>query len=220
MGKSPLPFMTMTDLQGQSLQTPMTVLALNGSLRAGSFNGHALAAAEILAPHGMSMEFSCCTGIPLFNEDEERLGIPPVVELLGDRIRSANGLVIASPEYNFSISGVLKNTIDWLSRLPSRPLKGKPVAILSATAGAYGGARHQYELRKVLLGLDALVLQRPEVLIGNCRAKFDENGNLTDAATQQAIASAMQAFAAWISLLESGSSAVTTDAATHIALAV
>src|SRR6218665_3600434 len=106
MGKSPLPFMTMTDLQGQSLQTPMTVLALNGSLRAG-------------------------------------------------------------PEYNFSISGVLKNTIDWLSRLPSRPLKGKPVAILSATAGAYGGARHQYELRKVLLGLDALVLQRPEVLIGN-----------------------------------------------------
>jgi chromate reductase len=94
-------------------------------------------------------------------------------------------VLIASPEYNFSVSGVLKNAIDWLSRVPAPPFKDKPVAILSATMGPLGGGRHQYELRKILGSQDALVLVKPEIFINAAHTKFDAEGKLTDEADAQ-----------------------------------
>jgi chromate reductase len=117
---------------------------------------------------------------------------------LAQQIREADALLIASPEYNFSISGVLKNAIDWLSRVPAPPFKDKPVAILSATMGPLGGARQQYDLRKVLGSQDALVLVKPEVFIGQAQTKFDAEGKLTDAATRKAVTDQMLALERWI----------------------
>jgi chromate reductase len=177
------------------------VLALTGSLRAKSYNLAALKAAQELMPAGMTMTLHDYAEVPLYNQDVQDRGIPQAVTTLRDAILAADGLLIASPEYNFSISGVLKNAIDWLSRTNPQPFKDKPVAILSATAGPVGGARSQYELRKVLGCLDALVLQKPEVFIGACMSRFDVDLKLTDAATRKIIGDQMIAFAAWIDRL-------------------
>ena len=125
----------------------INVLGICGSLRAKSFNRSALLAAAELMPAGMQMTVADYADVPLFNQDVQDKGFPEAVMRLAQQIREADALLIASPEYNFSISGVLKNAIDWLSRVPAPPFKDKPVAILSATMGPLGGARQQYELR-------------------------------------------------------------------------
>ena len=176
----------------------INVLGICGSLRAKSFNRSALLAAAELMPAGMQMTVADYADVPLFNQDVQDKGFPEAVMRLAQQIREADALLIASPEYNFSISGVLKNAIDWLSRVPAPPFKDKPVAILSATMGPLGGARQQYELRKVLGCQEALVLLKPEVFIGQAQTKFDAEGKLTDAATRKAVTDQMLALERWI----------------------
>lgn len=179
-------------------QHRFVVAGLCGSLRAASFNRAALEAAGRLMPSGMRLAPASFAGVPIYDADEQQRGWPAAVLQLGDAIARADALLIASPEYNFSVPGGLKNALDWLSRLPTQPLKGKPVAILGAATGPVGTARMQYELRRVLHFMEARVLLKPEVFIGHAAAKFDAEGQLTDDTTRKFIAEQMQALARWI----------------------
>lgn len=175
------------------------ILGLCGSLRAKSTNRWGLHAAAEAMPAGMTLEIAEIGDIPLYNGDiEATQGIPAAVQRLREQIAAADGVLIASPEYNFSVSGALKNTIDWISRTSPQPFKDKPVAIMSVTAGPLGGGRNQYDLRKILVCVDAIVLPRPEVFIGLSAGKFDAEGRLTDEASRKAVAAQMTAFEAWI----------------------
>jgi chromate reductase, NAD(P)H dehydrogenase (quinone) len=179
----------------------MKILGITGSLRARSYNGFALKALGECMPDGLRLQVASLAEIPLYNGDLEDQGIPPAVQRLAREVAQADGLVFASPEYNFSISGVLKNAIDWLSRTKPQPFKDKPVALVSASAGPVGGARHQYELRKVLGCLEAHVLTRPEIFIGSCQEKFDLQGHLIDPKALSLMSEQMRAFEQWIQRL-------------------
>ncbi|MDQ2801726.1 MAG: NAD(P)H-dependent oxidoreductase, partial [Pseudomonadota bacterium] len=120
------------------------ILGIAGSLRRGSFNAAALRAAETLAPDGMHFEHADLGSIPLYTEDLKQQGYPPPVEELRRRVAAADGVLIATPEYNYSVPGVLKNAIDWVSRPPQPPFDGKPVALMSASPSILGAARAQY----------------------------------------------------------------------------
>src|SRR6201999_3161183 len=111
-------------------------------------------------------------------------GFPPVVEELRRKILAADGLLFVTPEYNYSIPGVLKNAIDWASRPPDQPFAGKPVAIMGVAAGMAGSARSQYDLRRCCVFLDMHPLNKPEVLIGQAQTKFDQSGRMTDDAAR------------------------------------
>jgi chromate reductase, NAD(P)H dehydrogenase (quinone) len=179
----------------------MKILGITGSLRARSYNGFALKALGECMPDGLRLQVASLAEIPLYNGDLEEQGIPPAVQRLAREVAQADGLVFASPEYNFSISGVLKNAIDWLSRTKPQPFKDKPVALVSASAGPVGGARHQYELRKVLGCLEAHVLTRPEIFIGSCQEKFDLQGHLIDPKALSLMSEQLRAFEQWIQRL-------------------
>jgi len=175
----------------------MHILGLSGSLRKGSLNTAALRACQAMLPAGATMEIADLADIPLYNEDVRQQGFPPAVQLLREKIAAADAVVIASPEYNYSIPGVLKNAIDWASRPPSQPFDGKPIALLGATPGGLGTARCQYHLRQVFVYLNGLILNKPEVMISGAPAKFDAEGNLTDAATAEQISKMLLALEAW-----------------------
>jgi chromate reductase len=153
-----------------------------------------------LAPAGMPFtEAPPFLGLPLYNADiQDATGFPAGATALADAIRAADGIVIVTPEYNFSVPGGLKNAIDWLSRMPNQPFAGKPVALLSASRGQLGGARMQYDLRRILQALDAPVLNRPEIFVGNCVSKFDQAGALTDETARGFVRQQLEAFAAFI----------------------
>lgn len=176
----------------------MNILGLCGSLRRQSLNRLALDAAAGLLPEGLSLQVADIADLPLYNQDMEAVGLPAPVLRLGAQLAQADGVLIASPEHNFSMTAALKNAIDWTSRLKPQPWKDKPVVLLSVTAGPVGGARNQYEVRKVLGALEALVMPRPEVFIGLADGKFDAQGQLVDAAARQALATQMQALAPWV----------------------
>jgi chromate reductase, NAD(P)H dehydrogenase (quinone) len=176
----------------------VTLIGLCGSLRSGSLNRAALSAATAVLPSKVSLKVHDFRDIPVFDADEQARAMPNRVVAIGDAIRAADGVVIASPEYNFSIPGGLKNLIDWLSRLPAQPFKHKPVAIMGAAAGPLGTARMQYDLRRVLHCLEAQVLLKPEIFIGQAAGKFDSNGVLIDEPTRQFLKQQMAAFHAQI----------------------
>ncbi len=177
----------------------LKVLGFAGSLRKGSYNRAALRAAKGLAPEGMQIEIFNLDNIPLYNGDVEQQGFPESVEEFKRKIKEADGLLIVAPEYNYSIPGVLKNAIDWASRLPTEtPLDGKPVAIMGASTGRFGTLRSQLHLRQVCFSLNMPTLLKPEVYISQAGNKFDENGNLTDEATIERVRSLLYAFAEWI----------------------
>ena len=156
----------------------ITVLAICGSLRQGSYNKAALRAAIEEKPPGMTIETADIGSIPLYNEDVRALGFPPPVEKLRAQIAAADALLFVTPEYNYSMPGVLKNAIDWASRPPDQPFAGKPVAIMGAAAGMAGSARAQYDLRRSCVFLDMHPLNKPEVQIGQAQTKFDQSGPL------------------------------------------
>lgn len=183
------------------------ILGICGSLRAKSYNHFALKAAAQFMPEGMTLTIADYSDIPLYNQDNQAPATLAAVERLRAQLAGADALLIASPEYNYSVTGVLKNAIDWLSRTTPQPFKEKPIALLSATQGPVGGARNQYELRKILGGLEAMVLNKPEVFIGMCQNRFDEQGELTDATTRKFIADQMLALQAWIKRVEPASGA-------------
>lgn len=165
----------------------MKVLGISGSLRKGSFNTLALRAAQKLAPAGMSIEIADISQVPLYNDDVRAQGFPEAVQKLKDRVRAADAVLLVTPEYNFSIPGVLKNTLDWLSRPPEPPFDGKPVAIMGASPGVVGTARVQYHLRQVLVFMNTFTLNKPEVFINQAAGKFSAEGELTDAPTAKII---------------------------------
>jgi chromate reductase len=136
----------------------------------------------------------------IYNFDaQEASGIPPAVQKLADAIRAADGVIFNSPEYNFSMPGGLKNAIDWVSRVKDQPFAGKPVAIQSAANGALGGGRMQYDLRRSMILLDAVTLNKPEIFIGNCSTRIDaKTGQITDQQTVGFIKQQLAAFAKFI----------------------
>jgi chromate reductase len=176
----------------------LDIVGLCGSLRRASLNHAALRLAGELMPAGMALDIVDWRAVPVFDADELAAGMPPAVAALRERVRRADGVLIASPEYNFSVPGGLKNLIDWLSRGDDQPFALKPVALLSASGGPLGGARMQYDLRKVMLFLNAQVMIKPEVFIGSANGKFDEQGRCTDEPTRKFLGAQLAAFEAWI----------------------
>lgn len=165
----------------------MNVLGISGSLRQGSYNTMALRAAQKLAPAGMRIELAPLDGIPMYNDDVRALGFPAPVQALKDKVRAADAVLLVTPEYNFSIPGVLKNALDWLSRPPEPPFDGKPVALMGASPGPVGTARVQYHLRQVLVFMNTFTVNKPEVFISHAASKFNEAGELTDETTARFI---------------------------------
>ncbi|HEX7111755.1 MAG TPA: NAD(P)H-dependent oxidoreductase [Mizugakiibacter sp.] len=181
----------------------LRVLALPGSLRRASYNRALLAAAAALAPAGMTIELADAPALPLFDEDLEQAtqGGPDAVRQLRARVAAADGLLIATPEYNQSLPGVLKNAIDWLSRpWPDEVLAGKPVAVIGASSGRWGTRLAQAALRQVLYATEARVLPAPNLYVREAEHLFDAGGRLQDAATFESLAAVLSAFARWIAL--------------------
>src|SRR5216684_944859 len=158
----------------------ISVLGICGSLRKASYNMATLRTAIALKPANMAVTVADISQIPPYNEDVRADGFPPTVETLRRQIAAADALLFACPEYNYSMSGVLKNAIDWASRPPDQPFAGKPVAIMGAAAGMAGSARAQYDLRRSCVFLDMHPINKPEVMIGQAQTKFDAEGRFTD----------------------------------------
>lgn len=175
----------------------LQILGISGSLRKGSYNTALLRAAKELAPGGVQIDIADLTAVPLYNEDIHQHGFPPSVVALRQKIAAADALLIATPEYNYSIPGVLKNAIDWVSRPPDQPFGGKPLAIMGASPGGAGTMRSQYHLRQVCVFLDLLVLNKPEVFVSHAHEKVDANGRLSDDKTRTAVAALVMALAEW-----------------------
>jgi chromate reductase, NAD(P)H dehydrogenase (quinone) len=175
----------------------ISVLGICGSLRKASYNTAALRTAIALKPAAMSVTVADISQIPPYNEDVRAQGFPPPVETLRRQIAAADALLFACPEYNYSMSGVLKNAIDWASRPPDQPFAGKPCAIIGAAAGMAGSARAQYDLRRSCVFLDMHPLNKPEVLIGQAQTKFDAEGNLLDEVAKNLIRDLMAALVGW-----------------------
>ncbi len=175
------------------------IVGICGSLRSGSVNRAALEAAASLAPDTMTIALWDRLGdIPLYNDDVREKGFPAAVTELAEAIRGADGVLIASPEYNYSIPGVLKNAIDWVTRVENQPFAGKPVALMGASPGAIGTARGQYHLRQCFVFLDGLVMNKPEVMIGGAYDKV-KDGKLVHEDTRGFIADKfLPAFSRWI----------------------
>jgi chromate reductase, NAD(P)H dehydrogenase (quinone) len=184
-----------------SEQRGITVLGICGSLRTGSYNKATLRTAIELKPPGMTIDTADIGSFPLYNEDVRAQGFPPPVETFRRQIAAADALLFVTPEYNYTISGVLKNAIDWASRPPDQPFAGKPVAMMGAGAGMAGTARAQYDLRKCCVFLDMHPVNRPEVLIGQAQTKFDEQGRLTDEAARGFIRDLLVALEKWTRLI-------------------
>jgi chromate reductase len=185
----------MTDIE---TPRPLRVIAFAGSLRASSYNRALLRAAQEVAPAGMEIEIHDIGQIPLYNEDVERAGTPPAVEAFRQAIRAADAMLIAVPEYNHGVPGVLKNAIDWASRPPRQsPLAGKPTAIFGASPGQTGTARAQTQLRNSFVFTDTPVLPQPEVLVFRAHEKFSADGHLTDEPTREWIGRLLVALADW-----------------------
>ncbi|MGH7113524.1 MAG: NADPH-dependent FMN reductase [Stellaceae bacterium] len=175
----------------------LDVVAICGSLRQGSYNMAALRTAIELKPPGMTIEIAEISAIPLYNEDVRVQGFPPPVETLRQQIKAADALLFVTPEYNYSMPGVLKNAIDWASRPPDQPFAGKPAAIMGASAGMTGTARAQYDLRRSCVFLDMHPLNKPEVLIGQAQTKFDDSLRFTDEAGRGFIRDLLVALERW-----------------------
>jgi chromate reductase, NAD(P)H dehydrogenase (quinone) len=179
------------------MSQPIQILGIAGSLRRASYNRAALRAAMDLMPQDASLDTFELDGISGFDQDEEQNPPAKVIELKR-RIREADAILIVTPEYNYSIPGVLKNAIDWASRpYGDSAWNGKPVAVMGASIGTIGTARAQYHLRQVFVFLNMLPINQPEVMISNAGERFDAQGNLTDETTKKLIRQLLQRLADW-----------------------
>ena len=176
---------------------PIKILGIAGSLRQGSYNRAALRAAKTLRPDDSELEIFDLKGIPGFTEDEER-NPPEQVVALKARVKSADAILFVTPEYNYSIPGVLKNAIDWASRPYGESVwDGKPAAIMGASIGMLGSARAQYHLRQSCVFLNMYLLNRPEVMIPQAAERFDADGNLIDEQAKALIAQLLEDLVRW-----------------------
>ena len=179
------------------MSNPVRILGIAGSLRRQSYNRALLRAATQLAPEGATIDVFEIDGIPPFSEDDEQNPPEKVVELKR-RLREADAVLFVTPEYNYSVPGVLKNAIDWASRpYGDSAWSRKPAAIMGASVGALGTARAQYHLRQVMVFLDMFPVNQPEVMIGNAHQRFDAEGNLTDEQTREYVRLLVQGLADW-----------------------
>ena len=179
------------------MEQPVRILGFAGSLRKGSYNKALICAAVELKPEDATIEVFDLDGIPPFNQDLERQ-TPHVVKEFKAKIRKADALLIASPEYNYSVPGVLKNAIDWASRpYGDNSFEGKPVAIMSASVGNLGGARAQYHLRQSFISLNMHPLNRPEVMLPFAQDNVDANGNVTNEQTRRLIRELLETLVRW-----------------------
>ncbi len=178
---------------------PHNVLALVGSLRTGSLNRILFKAAVELAPPGMTItEFAQIGELPLYNADHDVDPYPPLVLALDSAIRAADGVLFISPEYNYSVPGVLKNAIDWASRArPKSALRGKPTAMMGGSTGISGTMRMQYHLRQILVFNDSPAMPQPEVILPKVQDRITD-GRLSDESTRALVAKHLAAFDQWI----------------------
>ncbi|HUG15626.1 MAG TPA: NADPH-dependent FMN reductase [Thermomicrobiales bacterium] len=185
------------------MQDRARILGISGSLRQASYNSALLRAARDLAPAGAQIEIFDLSDIPFYNGDVESSGLPEPVARLAEAVRTANALLIVTPEYNHSVPAVLKNAIDWISR-PSagNPLRHKPIALLGASGGQYGTVRAQSHLRQIFASaIEAYVMIKPDLFVNNAASKIDADGNVTDEETRQRIAAHVEALVAWSRLV-------------------
>ena len=182
----------------------LKVLGMSGSLRKGSFNTMALRAAQGLVPAGMTIEVAEIGNLPLYNDDIRAAGYPAVVQAFREKIAAADALLFVTPEYNYSISGVLKNAIDWGSRPPNQPFDGKPIAIMGASGGILGTARAQYHLRQMCVFLNMFPVNKPEVMIGQAASRFDAEGKLTEETTRGLVKQLLESLRDWTLVLKRG----------------
>ncbi|MGH7881963.1 MAG: NADPH-dependent FMN reductase [Candidatus Dormibacteraceae bacterium] len=184
-------------IQNNTLQ----ILAISGSLRRGSFNTALLREAANLAPTNMKIElYQGLRDIPPYDEDQRAHGDPESVISLKRQIAAADGLLIATPEYNGSVPGVLKNAIDWVSRPPEPPLPGKVVAVVGASMSQFGTMRAQLHLQDILTAVGALTMPAPAVLIGQAHERFTEDGRLTDQTSREFLTQLLTELARWVRL--------------------
>jgi chromate reductase len=175
----------------------ISILGFAGSLRKASYNRGLLSAALELAPPDAQIDIFDLNGIPPFNQEMENAP-PEKVKEFKNKIRAADAILIATPEYNYSVPGVLKNALDWASRPPGdNALDGKPVALMGASTGMMGTARAQYHLRQTFVILNVCPLNRPEVLVPFAQDKFDATGRLTDQKTRDKIKELLQSLVTW-----------------------
>ena len=175
----------------------LKILGIPGSLRQASFNRFALVAAQVAAARRRLADLFELEGIPVYNQDLDKQPPARVVELKA-RVRAADAILFATPEYNYSIPGPLKNAIDWASRpYGDSAWQGKPVAMMSASVGILGGARAQYHLRQCFVFLNMYPVNQPEVLIANAAQRFNERGELTDEAARELIRKLLAELVGW-----------------------
>jgi chromate reductase len=180
----------------------LVILGFAGSLRKGSYNKALLRAAAELLPQEATLEIFDLEGIPPFNQELEAR-MPEKVKEFKAKIRAADAILIATPEHNYSVPGVLKNAIDWASRpYGDNSFEGKPAAIMSASTGMLGGARAQYHLRQIFVFLDMHPINKPEVIVTFAAQKIDQQGMLTDETTRKVIKALLEALAAWTKRLK------------------
>ena len=187
----------MTSQNASQSTSPLKVLGICGSLRKKSYNRALLQAAAELLPDGMELSQCDLHDIPLFNQDVLDAGYPEPVRIFRERIAAADVLLVASPEYNYSISGVLKNAIDWASRPPNPPLNDKPLGILGASPGMLGTVRGQMALRQVCLFTNMIPMNKPEFFLSHAKDKFNEEGRLTDEETRKKLRDYLVALSTW-----------------------
>lgn len=173
---------------------PLSVLGICGSLRSQSYNRALLRAAQTLSPPDMHITLHELHEIPLYNDDVYAQGAPDGVVRFRQAIAAADALLISAPEYNYSISGVLKNALDWASRSPNPPLDGKPLGLMGCSPGPHGTARGQMATRQVCIFTNMVPLNKPELLVPKAHEKFDKEGNLTDEDTRQRLGAFLAAF--------------------------
>ena len=174
------------------------IAAVSGSLRAASLNTAVAQTLQDLAPDEISIQVCTLEAIPPYNQDiQDNEPWPDAVTRLGNAMSESHGVVFVTPEYNYSIPGVLKNAIDWISRLDPQPLVHKPVGIMGASPGGQGTSRSQYHLRQVMVFLEAIVMPRPEVFIGAAGKRISD-GRLTDTDTRAHVSRFLSAFSDWI----------------------
>jgi len=178
------------------------ILSFAGSLRKGSYNKALLNAAVELAPENVEIEVFDLEGIPLFNQDLESHP-PRIVKEFKEKIKAADALLIVTPEYNYSMSGVIKNALDVASRPPAdKVFAGKPVAIMSASPSRFGGARAQYQLRQTLIVLNAHPINLPEIMFSQADKNIDENGKIKNEAIRELIRELLDELISWTKKIE------------------
>lgn len=187
---------------------PLRILGFAGSLRQGSYNRALLRSAQELAPANMALDIFDLASIPLYNGDVEAQGDPEGVAAFKQAIQRADGVLMATPEYNHGVPGVMKNAVDWASRPPRNAvLNGKPVGLMGASPGITGTARGQSQLRQAFEFTDSYAMPQPELLVFRAHEKFDAQGRLTDASTRGFLQQYLAAFSAWVMRFRNGGAA-------------